>query len=104
MLTLFLFPAISYPPALPVPSAKSFHPNSFTVVASTMIGYRPTVCFPNRIEEPKRKVRSDKGKKRKSIMRGCKLYWKHGGANIYTCRGPNARGEGCEYYNNGKIN
>ena len=73
MLAPFLFPAIPYPPTLPVLSAKSFHPNVFTMVASTMIGYSPTVCFPNRAEEPKRRVRSDKGKKRKSIRRGCKF-------------------------------
>ena len=72
MLAPFLFPAISYPPALPVPSAKSFHPNAFIVVASTMIRYRPTVCFPNRTEKPKKGVRSNKGKTRKSIRRGCR--------------------------------
>ena len=73
MLDPFLFPVIPYPPALPVPSAKSFHPNAFTIVASTMIGYRPN-DFPNRTEEPKRKVRSDKGKKRKSIRRDVKFF------------------------------
>ena len=69
MLASLLFPDIPHPPALPMSSAKPFHPNAFNMVASTMIGYCLTVDFPNRTEETKRRVRSDKSNKTKSIRR-----------------------------------